>query len=309
MTKPNRLSNARGFGMVELMVVMALVAVITALGMPSFIAYWRSAALAAGADELAGILAQAKGQAIRENRTYCVQRTGNNLQFRFPTCADAVWTGTGTDSAGTFRLANGLQVSAGGPVTFTGTGGATAQADEQQLARRHRHDDRPGDVVSSSESGFTLAEVLVATLIIMVGLVAVATGFQFATAGIATGRGETVAIFLAEQRVEQLKATAMTSFTAAGLNAGTTSEFCLATNIGATTSNCQAGAITGAPSYQRTTTITDSGNGVNCGTAPAAPPVLCKRVQVRVTYRPVTSRGDVSQQRAVDIFTMLVPRN
>jgi hypothetical protein len=37
--------------------------------------------------------------------------------------------------------------------------------------------------------------------------------------------------------------------------------------------------------------------------------VLCKRVQVRVSYRPVTSQGDVSQQRVVDVFTMLVPRN
>jgi prepilin-type N-terminal cleavage/methylation domain-containing protein len=168
--------------------------------------------------------------------------------------------------------------------------------------------------VKAPEGGFTLTEVLVATLIILVGLVAVATGFQFATAGVATGRGETVAIFLAEQRVEQLKGVALTNFAGpwpAGpsLAPGATTEFCQATNIGATTTNCQAGAITGVASYQRDTTITDSGNGTTCGTAPAAPPVLCKRIQVRVTYRPVTSRGDVSQQRMVDVFTMLVPRN
>ena len=42
------------------------------------------------------------------------------------------------------------------------------------------------------ERGFTLAEVLVATLVILVGLVAVATGFQYATSGVETGRGETV---------------------------------------------------------------------------------------------------------------------
>ena len=159
------------------------------------------------------------------------------------------------------------------------------------------------------EGGFTLAEVLVATFIIVVGLVAVATGFQFATAGVATGRGETVAIFLAEQRVEQLKGAALTDFTAAVLNTGTTTENCQATNIGATTTNCQAAAITGVASYQRDTTITDSGNGTTCGNVPAAPPILCKRIQVRVTYRPVTSRGDVSQQRMVDVYTMLVPRN
>jgi prepilin-type N-terminal cleavage/methylation domain-containing protein len=162
----------------------------------------------------------------------------------------------------------------------------------------------------TGQGGFTLTEVLVATFIIVIGLVAVASGFQFATAGVATGRGETVAIFLAEQRVEQLKNAAMTAFTSSALlNNGSTTEFCQATNIGATSTNCQATAFTGGASYQRVTTIVDSGNGTTCGTAPAAPPILCKRVQVRVTYRPVTSRGDVSQQRMVDVYTMLVPRN
>lgn len=161
----------------------------------------------------------------------------------------------------------------------------------------------------TAERGFTLTEVLVATFVIVIGLVAVATGFQFATAGVATGRGETIAIFLAEQRIEQLKGAAMTSFTGAALDSGVTTEFCQATNIGATTTNCQAGAITGGASYQRVTTIVDSGNGTTCGNAPAAPPILCKRIHVRVTYNPVTSRGDVSQQRMVDVFTMLVPRN
>jgi Tfp pilus assembly protein PilV len=163
--------------------------------------------------------------------------------------------------------------------------------------------------VRRAERGFTLTEVVIATFVIMIGLVAIAGGFQFATSGIATGRGETVAIFLAEQRLEQLKAAAMSDFASAVLNPGASTEFCQTTNIGATTSNCQGAAITGAPSYQRTTTITDSGNGTTCGNAPAAPPVLCKRVHVQVTYRPVTSGGDVSQQRRVDVFTMLVPRN
>jgi prepilin-type N-terminal cleavage/methylation domain-containing protein len=169
--------------------------------------------------------------------------------------------------------------------------------------------------MKTSESGFTLPEVLVATLIILVGLVAVATGFQLATAGVATGRGETVAVFLAEQRIEQLKAVAMTNFDgpwpvgSPSLASGVTTEFCQATNIGATTTNCQGAAIVGAPAYQRITTIADSGNPTTCANAPAAPPVLCKRVQVRVTYQPVTSQGDVSQQRMVDVFTMLVPRN
>jgi prepilin-type N-terminal cleavage/methylation domain-containing protein len=149
--------------------------------------------------------------------------------------------------------------------------------------------------------GFTLAEVLVATAILTIGLVAVATGFQYATSGVATGRGQTTAVFLAEQRIEQLKAQALTNFT--GIAAGATTEYCLSGNIGAGSTNCQAGPVSG-PSYTRVTTVTDLGVSAAC----PGPSVSCKQVQVRVTYRPVTSSGDLSQQRTLDVFTILAPR-
>jgi type II secretory pathway pseudopilin PulG len=158
--------------------------------------------------------------------------------------------------------------------------------------------------------GFTLVEVLVATFIIIVGLVAVATGFQYATAGVATGRGETVATFLAEQRIEQLKAVALTNYNGpwpgVTLAAGTTTEYCQSSNIGVTSSNCQGTAFSGGTTYTRTTTITDNPGGTGCtGTAPN----LCKRIRVRVSYRPVTSGGDVSQTRQTDVYAVVAPRN
>lgn len=156
----------------------------------------------------------------------------------------------------------------------------------------------------ADERGFTLAEVLVATVVIMVGLVAVATGFQFATSGVATGRSETAAAFLAEQRLETLKATAISDFD--GLVAGTTTEFCQTSDIGATGSNCQTSAITGTAAYERTTTITDNPGGFGCS---GTPPEICKRIRVSVTYRPVTAAGDLSQERMVDLFALVAPRN
>ena len=69
--------------------------------------------------------------------------------------------------------------------------------------------------------GFTLAEVLVATFVLSIGLLAVATGFQYATSGVETGRGETQATFLAEQRLEQLKNLALTNWGSATLAEGT----------------------------------------------------------------------------------------
>lgn len=157
----------------------------------------------------------------------------------------------------------------------------------------------------TGQRGFTLAEVLVAVVIIMVGLVAVASGFQYATSGVATGRGETIAIFLAEQRVEQLKTVAMTNYDPPypGLSLATgttTTEFCSG-------STCQATAITGTTSYTRVTTITDI--TTEAGRCTGVTPLLCKRIRVTVTYRPVTSSGDLSQARTVDLFAVVTPRS
>jgi prepilin-type N-terminal cleavage/methylation domain-containing protein len=146
---------------------------------------------------------------------------------------------------------------------------------------------------STRERGFTLAEVLVATFLLAIGLAAVASGFQYATAGVATGMGETTATFLAEQRLEQLKSLALTNWTNAALNAGTTTVYC--------PSNGAACTGTATPGFARlVTTITD-GPGAPC-------PASCKLVQVTVFYRPVTGSGQLNQENRVDVITMLVTR-
>ena len=136
------------------------------------------------------------------------------------------------------------------------------------------------------EKGFTLGEVLVAASILLIGLAAVVTGFQYATSGIAAGNGETTATFLAEQRLEQLKALALADWSSAQLSAGTTTE--------------GYGSIAGAAPYRRVTSIADAPGG----TCTAS----CKLVRVTVLYRPVTGRGQVDQERQVDVVTMLVAR-
>jgi prepilin-type N-terminal cleavage/methylation domain-containing protein len=146
---------------------------------------------------------------------------------------------------------------------------------------------------TTREGGFTLAEVLVATFVLAIGLVAVGWGFQYGTAGVATGAGETTAAFLAEQRIEQLKSVALTNWTNAALNAGTTTVYC-PSNGAACTGTATAGF------YQRVTTITDNPGGPCAAT--------CKLVRVTVFYRPVTARGQVDQQRQVDVTTMVVSR-
>jgi len=138
-----------------------------------------------------------------------------------------------------------------------------------------------------NERGFTLGEVLVATLLLSIGVVAVVTGFQYATSGVATGKGETTATLLAEARLEELKALALMDWTNATLNAGATTEV--------------YGSIADAPLYRRVTAITTSPGGTCTAN--------CKLVQVTVFYRPVTVRGQLDQERRVDVATLLVSRS
>ena len=145
----------------------------------------------------------------------------------------------------------------------------------------------------NGERGFTLAEVLIATFVQTIGLVAVATGFQYAASGVETGKGETQALFLAEQRTEFLKNLALTNWASACLGAGTTNE----------TSSTSVAACTPSPpsgNYRRATTTVDN-PGAPCATN-------CKMVTVSVFYKPITGRGDLSQERRVDVVVLLVPR-
>jgi prepilin-type N-terminal cleavage/methylation domain-containing protein len=138
----------------------------------------------------------------------------------------------------------------------------------------------------SGERGFTLTEVLVAAFVLAVGLTAVVTGLQYARSGLEAARGETMAAFLAEQRLEHLKATSLVSWSAMDLHAGTTVE--------------DYGSIAGASAYRRETTIADD---------PGGPCVEgCKLARVTVSYRPVTARGQLDQERRLDLVTMLVSR-
>jgi hypothetical protein len=148
-----------------------------------------------------------------------------------------------------------------------------------------------------------LAEVLVATAVLTVGLVAIATGFQYATSGVAVGGGESAAVFLAEQRIEQLRADATSDFSAPSLGAGTTTEYCTPVVITGRGSNCQDTADEGV-SYVRRTTISDVTGTTGC----PARPVWCKQVEVVVGYRPVTSTGELNQAREIDVITVLGPR-
>ena len=145
--------------------------------------------------------------------------------------------------------------------------------------------------------------MLIATALVTVGLLALFTGFQYATSGVATSGGETAAVFLAEQRIEQLRAQAMLDFSAPALAAGTMQDYCVAGHAAGGTSVCQNSPPAGV-SYMRTTAISDVTTGTGCPLTPLS----CKQIEVRVSYRSVTSTGTLDQSRVVDVVTVVGPR-
>jgi prepilin-type N-terminal cleavage/methylation domain-containing protein len=139
--------------------------------------------------------------------------------------------------------------------------------------------------------GFTLAEILVATLVLSVGIVSVAAALQQATSGVEVGRGETAAIFLAEQRLELLKSAALEDWSTTLMAAGTAEE--------------AYGTIVNAAPYRRETFVADHAGRECAAGAPSS--IACKRVRVTVYYRVITGGGP-GHERRVDLVTVLVPR-
>lgn len=123
---PRKDRDSRGFGLAELLVVVAVIAILSTMSVPSFLRYWRSATLRAGAQELRTIVNQGRELALSQNTTVCVNRSGNKVQFLTGGCAGVVWTGPGTDGNGWFTLQNDVAVSAASAnVVFNDLGAAT----------------------------------------------------------------------------------------------------------------------------------------------------------------------------------------
>lgn len=136
-----------------------------------------------------------------------------------------------------------------------------------------------------SERGMTIFEILVAVFIITIGLVAVATGMQLATAGVATGQQQTTAAFLAEERLEDVKAFAL----------GTAAAGQGWANLTAASFPDQAyDTIPNYSRYRRTTLITNS-------------TVTTKRIDVSVFWVPVGVASGNSE-RSVTFSVVLTSR-
>ena len=145
-----------------------------------------------------------------------------------------------------------------------------------------------------SESGLGLVEILIAVGIITVGLVAVMQAFPVGIQGVDIGRRQSTAVFLAEQKLDQIKAWSMSTATAPVqqgyptiVNGAGGTCFTYAGTAGPPPilqGPCQNDAFNSIPGYPNYRTIVTI-NNITATTAV---------VLVQVIYRNATGQGQVT---------------
>jgi prepilin-type N-terminal cleavage/methylation domain-containing protein len=114
---PGRLQrlNSAGFGMAELLVVVAVIGVLVALGTPYAMTYLQGAKVRAGAQELATVMSGARQLAIARNTNVCVTLQGTAATYRTnvsAACAGGtLFVGTMTQGDGTIPLSNDMAIT------------------------------------------------------------------------------------------------------------------------------------------------------------------------------------------------------
>jgi prepilin-type N-terminal cleavage/methylation domain-containing protein len=179
------------------------------------------------------------------------------------------------------------------------------------MLRRARRHSIPGD-----DRGVTLAEILVATAVISIGLVGLAMVIPLSTYGVHEGNALSTATFLAEQRLEEVRNASWTTVPAAndclGLGSGTapTSTTCGRTQPTACTAGTTCttypdeASVAGKPGYSRTVRVIDCGTGAGCAGVVSNDMRL---VRVTVTYAPMSGVGGPSGTRSA-VLEMIVAR-
>lgn len=156
----------------------------------------------------------------------------------------------------------------------------------------HKNMTPPTDRLTSrtlalGDGGFTVVETMAAIAVLTVALVGLLTSMSSGLGDLDAARRNTTALFLAEQRLEEIRACALSKAAGQGFANVTTATF-----------PAQGyGTITNYGDYRRTVTITNNPGGQ----------VNTKQVEVQVFYRPITANG-LNSETAVVVSTLVVSR-
>jgi len=154
------------------------------------------------------------------------------------------------------------------------------------------------------QAGISLAEVLVAVFLIGVGLTALLSAAPVGVAGMETGRQQSTALFLAQDKLERVKAWALSNAAVPAQQGFATiagGGSCFTAGVGPCAADAY-GTIPGYGRYRRVVTATPD---------PATPPPPGHTrtvVTVQVFYQPVSDQGVSATERQVTLSTMLALR-
>jgi type II secretion system protein H len=118
----------KGFSMAELLVVVAMIAIMAFIAIPSMLAYWPTATVRGAARDVQAGLSQAKMLAITSRQDICVQVLAGGYRFQQGACGGAAWVGAGTDGTGLFRSPETVTFSSPASPIFTRFGTASQTA-------------------------------------------------------------------------------------------------------------------------------------------------------------------------------------
>ena len=150
-----------------------------------------------------------------------------------------------------------------------------------------------------ADAGFTMIEIMIACGVIGVGLVAASYGLTMGIQGVETGRQQSTAVFLAEQRMDQVKAAALRA-TDPPLGFVTKGNF----PDEAYGTICPVPPGCGAQNFRRTVTLTPLAGPA--GGLPVG--IQGIRVDVNVFYRQITAAGVLTTERSVPLSTFPTSR-
>jgi type II secretory pathway pseudopilin PulG len=159
-----------------------------------------------------------------------------------------------------------------------------------------------------NEHGLTLAEILIATAVLALGLAALMSVVPVASYGVQDGNQTSTATFLAQQRLEQVRnATWDAATDCVGLSPSATSPPAPspAGTCGTTiVTYADEATVPGFTQYARTVRISDCGVSPCGGTTSPA----MRLVTVTVTYRPISAAGGSSSDTTVTLEWLVAQR-
>ena len=126
---PARRPSQAGYSLIELVITVGMILVVATWAMPSFLNYYRSAKVRAGAQTVSAYLNEGRQLAIKTNAPVCVTNTASTMQFRTTNCSGSLITVAGlVNSSNSIRLPETVALTSTASPIFGQLGNATTGA-------------------------------------------------------------------------------------------------------------------------------------------------------------------------------------